>query len=272
MMKKLRNTLYFVLCFISFTLLSACGGNSGSVVTVAGSTSVQPFVELLSENYEIFYPGRVVEVQGGGSSAGVMAAREGAAEIGMSSRPLRENELDLWHIEIARDGLAIIVHPNNPVYDITIEQLRAIYTGEITNWSELGGNNARIHLFAREEGSGTRGAFEDMVMGEYRITPRAMVQNTNGAVRQLVSNDRNAVGFVSLGMVDETIKSLSINGITPTFENIDNETYELFRSFWLISAEEPVGASMDFISFVLSAEGRRVLTLEGLIPPPIITD
>jgi len=268
MMKKIRKLILLVLCFLFVLLLPACGGNAESTVVVAGSTSVQPFVELLAERYEIIYQDRAVDVQGGGSSAGIQAARAGTADIGMSSRPLSESEIELWHMEIARDGLAIIAHPSNPVSNITVEQLLAVYTGDITNWSELGGNDARIHLIAREEGSGTRGAFEELVMGSFRITPRAIVQNTNGSVRQLVSNDRNAVGFVSLGLVDGTVKALSINGIAATIDNIDNETYELFRSFWFVSAEEPAGADRDFIDFVVSDEGRRILMLEGLVPPP----
>ena len=262
----LKKFLFYSTLFTFSLLLSACGGRAENVVIVAGSTSVQPFVELLAEIYEIGRPDKEVDVQGGGSSAGVQAARSGTADIGMSSRPLRESEQDLWHIEIARDGLSIIVHPSNPVSNITLEQLLAIYTGQITNWSELGGNNAQIHVIAREEGSGTRGAFEELVMNYERITPRAIVQNTNGSVKQLTSNDRHAIGFISLGLVDDTVKGLSINGVAPTFENVMNYSYELFRSFWFMSAEEPMGGSKEFIDFVLSDEGRRILSNEGLVP------
>jgi phosphate transport system substrate-binding protein len=158
----------------SMLLLTACGGRGrGETVIVAGSTSVQPYAEILAEEYAKGYPGHSVDVQGGGSSAGIRAALSGTSDIGMSSRRLTGEEQQMWNIEIARDGLVLITHPRNPLSNLTLEQARGIYTGEITNWSEIGGNDSRIHVVAREEGSGTRGAFEEMVMdGERTQTVR----------------------------------------------------------------------------------------------------
>lgn len=246
-------------------LLSACGEKKEAMLIVAGSTSVQPFAEALAEHYMVLHKEIEVDVQGGGSSAGVMSAKTNTADIGMSSRNLKEEELNLWHVEIARDGLAVIVNPKNNVTDLTLKQVRDIYTGAISNWSQLGGKDAKIHIIAREEGSGTRSAFEDLVMDENEISPRAIVQDSNGTVRQLVADDPNAIGFVSLGLVDATVIALKLDGVSATRENVLNQTYNLSRPFIFITSEEPDGETKKFIDFVLSEEGKRILNDEGLV-------
>jgi phosphate transport system substrate-binding protein len=251
-------------CLIS--MAASCGGGSETAVIVAGSTSVQPYVEMLAEEYKGLYD-KNADVQGGGSSAGIQAVESGIADIGMSSRALRESEWQtLWSVEIARDGLAIIIHPENPVKDLTIREIQGIYTGEIDNWRALGGTDAKIHVFAREEGSGTRSAFEELVMSEKRVTLKAMVMNSNGAVRQSISADKNSIGFISLGLVDDTVSAISLNGTEASWANVMDGEYALFRSFLFVTREEPEGDAKQFIDFVLSPGGQRLLTDEGLIP------
>jgi len=259
--------IFSFIMILSMSFLAACTNISESHVIVSGSTSVQPYVEILAEKFMSTHSGIEVDVQGGGSSAGIMAVESGIADIGMSSRELKEDEQHLWSLEIAKDGLAMIVHAGNSVSDLTLNQVRDIYTGEISNWSELGGVDAKIHIIAREEGSGTRGAFEDLVMGKgHRITPRAIIQSSNGAVKQLVSGDPNSIGFISLGLVDQKVKAVRLNGVAATAENIMNDTYSLYRPFLFIAKEKPVGYSAQFINFVLSPEGKRHMIDEGLIP------
>ena len=248
-------------------LITGCRGQSGHKgVIVAGSTSVQPYAEILAEEYASLYPGRIVDVQGGGSSAGIAAAESHTADIGMSSRGLKEKESHLWSVEIAKDGLAIIVHPSNPVEDLTIDQIREIYTGKITNWSEVGGSDSNIHLIAREAGSGTRSAFMELVMDKELITPKSIIQSSNGAIKLLVTGDINAIGFISLGLVDDDVKALKLGGVPATTENVINHSYSLFRPFLYVCNGEPTGEVNDFINFTLSPEGQRSLALEGLIP------
>jgi phosphate transport system substrate-binding protein len=155
--EKIRNAKKFTaaVIFMCVVMLTAsCGGRSEEAIIIAGSTSVQPYIEMLAEEYKKLYD-KNVDVQGGGSSSGIQAVGEGIADIGMSSRALRESEWQsLWSAVIARDGLAIIVHPENPVKNLTIKEIQGIYTGEIGNWRSLGGPDANIHVFAREEGSG----------------------------------------------------------------------------------------------------------------------
>jgi len=255
-----------VIMLALFMLLGTGCNHEGSHVIVSGSTSVQPYVEILAEEYSILYPEKVIDVQGGGSSAGIMAVESEIADIGMSSRLLKASEEHLWVVEIARDGLAMILHPANPLSDLSRQQIRSIYAGEITNWSELGGADAKIHVIAREESSGTRSAFEELVMHEHRITPRAIVQSSNGAVRQVVSGDPNSIGFISLGLVDETVKAVKLNGVAATMDNVLTGDYALYRPFLFISIEEPTGYAAQFLEFVLSPEGQQHMINEGLVP------
>lgn len=264
-MRTKKKLLLLIILLLAAGLLTGCGGRDSSVV-VAGSTSVQPYAEVLAEAFSERYPDHIVDVQGGGSSAGITAAESGTADIGMSSRALNAKEQDLWVVEIARDGLAVIVHPDSPLLGLSIEQVRAIYAADITNWSGVGGQDAEIHVISREEGSGTRDAFVSQVMGASSITPRAIVQDSNGAVRQLVAGDPDAIGYISLGLVDDTVKALALDGVAATWENVVNGSYTLYRPFLFVSREAPAGKVQDFIDFVLSPEGQEILTAEGLIP------
>ncbi len=250
---------------LTVSMLPACSYLPKAAIIVAGSTSVQPFAEVLAEEYMSQHPDVTIDVQGGGSAAGIMAALSGTADIGMSSRELKAEEKSLWYVEIARDGLAVIVHPSNPVGNLTLNQVRDIYAAKISSWSLLGGPRAQIHVVVREEGSGTRSAFESLVMGKTEITARAIVQDSNGAVRQLVADDPSAIGFISLGLVNEKVKALELEGVMATRENVINSSYGLSRPFLLITRAPPAGQTKQFIDFTLSKEGKRLLAAEGLV-------
>jgi len=265
--KKLLKFVFILIFMLSLGLIYGCGERQRAAVIVAGSTSVQPYAEVLAEEYAILYPDRAVDVQGGGSSFGIKAAETGVADIGMSSRELTESELELELVtlEIAKDGLAIIVHPDNPIQDLSLLQVRDIYSAAISNWSELGGFASKIHIIAREDGSGTRSAFDSLVMDGTLITPRAIIQNSNGAIRQLVSRDSNSIGFISLGLVNQSVKALQLDGVTATSENVIDGRYNLYRSFLFITSAEPTDKITHFIDFVTSEKGQQLLTDEGLI-------
>ncbi|MCL2030905.1 MAG: phosphate ABC transporter substrate-binding protein [Oscillospiraceae bacterium] len=252
---------------LSVCLLSACGRQTAAVI-IAGSTSVQPYAEVLAEDYALLRPDKLIDIQGGGSSAGITAVESGAADLGMSSRKLKESEQGLWSVEIAKDGLAVIVNPASPVGDLTLDQICGIYAADIQNWSELGGPDAKIHIITREEGSGTRSAFEELVMGDRRITNKAIVQDSNGAMRQLVADDPHSIGFISLGLVnvgERPVKAIRIDGVAPTRENVLDGSYSLFRSFLFVARSRPEGPALQFIEFIFSPGGRLLLSGEGLI-------
>lgn len=263
---RIRGSVSVVILTLSMGMMTACGQSSDAATIVAGSTSVQPYAELLAEQYMILNPDAVIDIQGGGSSAGITAVKTHSADIGMSSRTLDDDEKDMWDVEIARDGLVLIVNPKNPIQNLTLDQIRDIYAAVITDWSQLGGPKSKINIIAREEGSGTRSAFTELVMGAKEITPRAIVQDSNGAVRQLVEDDPNAIGFISLGLITDNVKALGLDGIEATRENIMNGSYRLFRQFLFVTDGEPSGLDKSFIDFILSSEGQKLLSNEGLIP------
>jgi phosphate transport system substrate-binding protein len=259
----------FLIIFLGGLPLVAvsCGrGAAGRGAIVAGSTSIQPFADRWSEIYMAENPGRVVNVQGGGSSAGIQAALSGAADIGMSSRELKPEEKSLTETVIAHDGLAVIVHPSNPVSNLNLLEVQNIFNGNIGSWGLLGGADAPITVVTREEGSGTRGAFQELVMKKDRISSRAVVEDSNGTVREIVANDPHSIGFISLGLVDARVKAVDLDGVEPTRENIDAKRYRLVRPFLFVTNGPPKPAARDFIDFVLSPQGQKLISQEGLIP------
>jgi len=159
----------------------------------------------------------------------------------------------------------VIVHPANPLTTITLAEIRQIFSGAVTNWSALGLPAHAIHLITREEGSGTREAFEHLVMNKQEITPAALVQDSNGSVRELVADDPNAIGYISMGLVDPRVKALEVDGVAPTRENVKNHKYKLVRRFLLVARELKPGPCQNFVNFVLSAKGQSMLETEGLV-------
>jgi phosphate transport system substrate-binding protein len=252
---------------IAWSLFGAgCRRSGVAALNVVGSTSIQPFAELLAQEYSKKNPGRLVDVQGGGSTAGLQAVANGLADIGMCSRSLKADEAQQFiPVVVARDGLAIVVHSSNPVSGLTLEQLRDLFSGRIENWKEIGGRDGPVRPITREEGSGTRESFVNLVMGKDRISRKALVQESNGAVKELVKGDPAAIGYMSLGLVAGDLKALPIDGAQPTAENVLAKKYTLARPFLFVTKGTPTPAAQAYIDFVLSAEGQHLLETEGLI-------
>jgi len=212
------------------------------------------------------YPGIEINVQGGGSSAGIRAVQNHICHMGMSSRHLTpEEEKNIQTYRIALDGIVLIVHKDNPVANLTRTQVREIFTGRIRNWQDLGGKNRRITVITREEGPGTRASFEEKVMDNEHFAPDALVQDSNGAVREIVAGNPAAIGYISYGLVDERVKPLAIDTIAPSESAIRNGTYPLVREFLFLTCGEPGELTRNFIQFVFSPAGQRALADEGLI-------
>jgi phosphate transport system substrate-binding protein len=257
------------LSILGFILLAgaACSrGGSSQQIVVAGSTSIQPFADRWAEIYMQHHPDRAVNVQGGGSSAGIQAAKSGAADIGMSSRELKPDEMDLTPIVVARDGLAIIIHPSLALRGLTLQEVKSIFAGEIRSWKGLTGQDRDIDVVTREEGSGTRGAFQELVMGKNtRITRKAIVEDSNGTVREIVASDPFSIGYISLGLVSDRVKALDLDGVKASEENILKKEYKLVRPFLFLTKGPASGRVKEFIEFVLSPEGQGLIKKEGLI-------
>ncbi len=250
-------------------IILTCSRKSGDII-IAGSTSVQPFIEKLAEEYMAKNPGVMINVQGGGSTAGIQAVCNKTCSIGTSSRSLYQSEQELYQFLIAIDGIAIIAHPSNPINNLTHDELRAIFSGEITNWKVVGGPDKKIFPVTREEGSGTRGAFEELIMHGTAISDACLVQDSNGAIREIIASTPQAIGYISAGLVNERVKALSIDGITPTLENYRTGGYKFCRPFLLLTLEQPKGVVKSFIDYVLSKEAQEILFQNGLIPAVLL--
>src|SRR4030042_864606 len=182
-MKKGLFLISVTILVLAALVLGGCAQSASGTITEAGSTTIQPVAEKLAAAFKDKNPDITVTIQGGGSSVGIKSAADGTVDIGAASRELKPDEPKLVKHLLARDGIAMVVHPDNSVTGLTKDQIIKIFAGEITNWSEVGGSNGTITVIAREEGSGTRGAFEEMVMGETLITEKAILQPSNGALR-----------------------------------------------------------------------------------------
>ncbi len=242
---------------------SAGTSEATGTVIVAGSTSVQPLADELSEAFMEKNQDVKISVQGGGSSAGIESAQKGTAQIGTSSRELKPEEKGYGLTEnvIARDGIAVIVNASSQVRELSMDQIKKIFTGEIKDWSQVGGKKGSINVVVREEGSGTRGAFQEIVLGtDGKFVANAVVQNTTGAVKTAVANDTNAIGFISLGSVDSNVKAVKVDGIEPSEATVINGSYKISRPFLFLTKGAPNAATKAFIDFVLSAEGQKIVS------------
>lgn len=259
-----------------FSVLPSCssssptGPTSGSqlsgTITEAGSTTVQPLAEKLAGAFTKNNPRVTITIQGGGTSVGIKSAADGTVDIGAASRELLPNEPQLIKFTLARDGIAIIVNPKNTVNGLTKAQVKDIFSGKITNWKDAGGTDSGINVAAREEGSGTRTAFEELVMGTDRILSKAVLQPSNGALRQVVSGDAQSISFVSLGAIDSSVKALAIDGVAATEQNAASGAYPVVRPLYFLTKTEPAGLTKTFIDFCLSPDGQIIVRAEGYVP------
>jgi len=234
-------------------------------ISVAGSTTVQPLAEKLAQAYMGKHPKVQITVSGGGSSVGTKSAGRGTVDVGMASREVKDSEKkeysDLKIYTIARDGIAIVVHPDVAVTGLTKDQVRDIFAGQIANWKDVGGPDKAIIVVAREEGSGTRAAFEELVMGKDGpdIMARAILQPSNGAVRTTVSTTPDAIGFLSFGYLDASVKALAVDGVEATEANAASGKYPVVRPLNMLTKGEPTGAVKAWLDFILGDEGQAIV-------------
>lgn len=240
-------------------------------ISLAGSTSMEKLCEAMSESFMETYPGVTVTVEYTGSGAGLESLASGSVDIGNSSRHLKDEEVAGGAVEnvVAIDGIAVIVDPANSVSDIPADKLAAIYKGEITNWSELGGNDEAIVVIGRESGSGTRDAFEELL--EVKDACKyAQELDSTGGVKAKVAATPGAIGYVSLDVVDESIKAVSIDSVEPTEANIIAGDYLLSRPFVMATNGE-ISAQNDLVKgwfdYISSDAGKDVIKSAGLIIP-----
>lgn len=236
------------------------------LVSVSGSTSVEKIGIATAEEFMALNPDVEVTYEGIGSSNGVKNAKDGVTILGTASRNLKTEEKTwgLTEVAIAYDGVAVITHPSNGVSELTKEQVQAIYKGEITNWKDVGGKDEEIVVVSREDGSGTRGAFEEIVDFEDALTEKAIIAKGNGNVQTTVAKNDKAIGYVSFTYINDTVKPFKIDGVEPTSENVVSGDYSISRPFLLIYKEENMTKeSKAFVDFILSPEGQNIVEEKG---------
>jgi len=251
------------------------GGEShATTLKITGSTTVLPVAQAAADAFMKDHLNANIQVTGGGSSVGVQAVGEGIAEIGMSSRDLKPEERakyrDLIDVTIANDGIAIIVHPTNMVPALTMAQLKEIYAGNTTNWKDVGGPDMTIVVVGRDSASGTREFFSESVMKKQDFTPTQLEKNSNGAVKQTITQTPGAIGYVGLGYIDADIRPVpvNVNGalVEPTIANVVAKSYPIARPLIMITNGAPEGLAKTYLDYLLSPAGQAIVAEEGFVP------
>jgi phosphate transport system substrate-binding protein len=276
--KKLKLMVGALVVMMMGLSLTGCGGNkedSGqgeleaqTTISISGSTSVGPLMLKVQEKYEAANEGVTLEIQENGSGAGIKDVINGVSEIGMSSRELKSEEASQVDATvIAHDGIALLVNPDNQVENITLEEIKDIYTGTITNWKELGGADAPIVVISREEGSGTRDAFQEIVgYKSEELIKDASIADGSGAVKTAVAGNENAIGFASFEYIDSSVAALKVNGVEAEADNVKAGQYQLSRPFLLVTKKDSLTeAGTALIDYVLSKEGQQIVKENKLI-------
>jgi phosphate transport system substrate-binding protein len=282
MTSKVKRFLMFplaVLAVAGLILAAGCAGGTtpppgqgettplelSGTIREAGSTSVLPLAEELAKEFMKLHPKVRIETGGGGSGAGVTGCAAGTVDIGAASRDIKITEPDLIPYAIARDAVAIVVHPSNPITGLKLDDVAKIYAGEITDWSQVGGGAGKITVIAREEGSGTRDCFEEKVMKEKTITANAILKTSNGEIQTAVSQDTLAIGFVSLGYVTG-LKALDLDEKACTVATCQKGEYPILRRLYFLTKGTPTSPVKEFIDFARSDDGQKIAEELGYVP------
>ena len=259
--------LQLCVLFFAALVLTACGSAevapaAPATLRIAGSTSLRPTLNDLAAAYQTGHPQTVVEVHGGGTAIGIQELRGKEIDLAAVSWKADDEETpaDLNVIPIARDGLAIIVNPQNTITNVTSLQLRALYRGEILDWGALGGAGGEPVVISREDGSGSRAAFEALAMGGERVTLNALVMPTSQAVVDYVASHRNAVGYVSTGVMTDTVRAVPLEEIPPTAATVRSGEYRLGRVLYLYALQPASPEVRAFLDFVLSPAGQAIVS------------
>jgi len=271
---KLSVVLISALCLSG--IFTGCGvtpstpnGTNGKL-SIVGSTSVQPLAQELADAYTAKNKDVKIDVQGVGSTAGIKAINDGTCDIGTSSRELKTEE-KAWKLTehiIALDGIAVVVNPKNSVSEISKEQITKIFKGEIKNWKELGGIDKEIIVVSREAGSGTRGAFDELLKIEEKkdgkttsyLKADALIAEGNGSVKANIASKENAIGYISLGFLDNSLKALKVDGVEATVANVKNKSYPISRPFIMLTKGEENATVKSFLEYIKGDEGQKIVS------------
>lgn len=265
--------LFVSLVLISFLLYGSPILATETIVVVKGSTTVLPIAQSCAEVFMEENPAISISVQGGGSGVGIASLIDGTCNIANASRPIKEKEIATAQEKgvnpvetvIARDAIVLVVHPSNALAGLTLAEIKAIYTGKVSNWSEVGGADQEIIVVSRDSASGTFETFNELALEGEKVRADALLQASNAAVVTTVANTPGAIGYVGLGYVSKEIKALTVDEVIPSKETVNAGDYPLARSLFIYTNGKPEGAVKKFIDFVLSAEGQKLVEENGYI-------
>ena len=280
-MNKKSMLKIFLLLLIVGIVFTACGKKaSNKVIQVKGSDTILNLTQAVVESYAKVNPDSKISVTGGGTGTGIAALINKTVDIAMASREMKEKEYEdakkggitAKEVIIAYDAISIIVNKGNGITNLTLEQLRDIYLGKISNWKELGGNDKQIVVLSRDSSSGTHLYFKEHVLrqgnakGPEEFGKDVLFLPSNESIKQQIATVDGAIGYVGLGYLDDTIKVLDINGVTPNIEDVKNKTYPIARAVYWYIAHDTDENVKKLIDFMLSAEGQKIVTAEGFVP------
>lgn len=256
---------------LALSMLAGCSGSQkGGTVNTDGSTSMADVMGALTEAFKAKEPDITVNYSGTGSGSGISGVLDGTCDIGLSSRELKQEEIDqgaVAHV-VALDGVAVVVNPKNPVSDLTTQQIADIFTGKIANWSELGGADSPIAVYGREDGSGTRSAFEEIVGVEGACAYTNEYGSTGDVIGNVASNE-NAIGYASLSAVDSSVTAVQVNGVAPSEATVKDGSYTIQRPFVMVTKQGVAlsEAAQAFLDFAMSSEAAEYITAAGAVYP-----
>jgi phosphate transport system substrate-binding protein len=257
-----------MLCLMAGTALAA------DSVVIKGSTTVLPVAQGTLEAFMKANPGVQMSLSGGGSGEGIKALIDKNTDIATSSREIKGKEIELAkskgvnpvaHV-VAFDAIIPVVHPKNKVSNLTIDQLSQIYQGNITNWKEVGGDDLKIVVISRDSSSGTFESWDHFVMKKAKVTPRAQMLASNGALVTAVAKNKYAIAYLGIGYVNKSVKPLQVNGVTASIQTAMSKEYPFSRELYMYTNGEPQGQTAKYISFVKSADGQKIVAREGFVP------
>ncbi|WP_269472296.1 phosphate ABC transporter substrate-binding protein [Leminorella richardii] len=238
-------------------------------VNIAGGTAHIPVMVGAAKNIMSANPNVNITVTGGGSGVGVQKVGEGLVEIGNTGRALKQSEIDKYGLvsfPFAIDGVAVVVNEANSAKSLSREQLSDIFSGKIANWKQVGGSDAPISLYVREDGSGTREVFEEKALNKGTELAQANVVNSNGAMKTAVMQDKNAIGYVGIGHLDNSLHGVTVDGMIPSQENAASGSYKITRLLYMNTKGQPQGLTKAFIDYVYSPEGTAIIEKSGYLP------
>lgn len=248
--------------------LDVFAGMKGKI-DIAGGTAHIPVMKDAAKRIMQANPGIRISIAAGGTGVGVQKVGEGLVDIGNTGRALSDDEVAKYGLKsfaFAIDGVAVAIHPKNPVNNLTEAQVQDIFAGRITNWKTLGGRDAAIHLYTRDEASGTREVFWEKLLKKGTIIGSANVVASNGAMKSALAGDTDAIGYVSIGHIDETVKAPTLDGIAPTQDNARTGKYPIVRKLYMNTKGEPQGLVAAFIQYIQGPEGRQMTAAAGYLP------